>query len=169
MVIFTLFSCFLAAKYLSVMASTGGVQSNTPWPVTCVGTTLGAESTGLRSHLAAYDDSGWLLKHELLAESRERIALPCVFVNPALVVCSETGYPNRSLKWERQKSTSFIDHMGLGHEIGPETFSTSSRFLCFVGTWMWKTLPELGSSWMRLWVQTSMPKGQASTYAPCWI
>lgn len=71
------------------------------------------------------------------------------FVNSALVAHSETGCPNRHLKWESQKSTGLVDHTGLWHEIGPEMFSVSRRILGWWG--MWKPLPGLGSSWMRLW------------------
>lgn len=71
------------------------------------------------------------------------------FVNPALVAHSETGCPNRYLKWE--------SHTGLWHEIGPEMFSASTRILGWWG--MWKPLPELGSSWMRLWGWTLVSKG----------
>lgn len=82
---------------------------------------------------------------------------PTSSVNPALVARSETGCPNRCLKWESQKSTSSVDHTGLWHEIGPETFSASSRILGWWG--VRKPLPGLGSSWMRLWGWTSVSKG----------
>lgn len=70
-------------EHLSVTAATAGVQSNPSSPTRHMcGCSLGAQSTRLRSRLAADDGSGRVLRCELLADGRERILLPCVFCYP---------------------------------------------------------------------------------------
>ena len=167
MVVFTLFPCSLASK-ISKCYSCNRRSSEQPTLTRHMGRAL------LWEQRSPGSDPGWQPAMALdecshgsywLTAEKGSPSPPSV-VNPASVACSETGCPNRYLKWEGQKSTSLVGHMGLWHEIGPETFNASGRILGFWGTWMWKGLPGLRSSGTSLWVWTSTPNGTGKNLCP---